>query len=64
MQATGSEQVWVTDITYLPTQGKFVYLSLITDAYSRKIVDWHVHARLQTEVPPTHRRIFDSRSMI
>ena len=49
VQATGSEQVWVADITYLPTQGKFVYLSLVTDAYSRKIVGWHVHASLQAE---------------
>jgi len=48
VRATGSEQVWVADITYLPTQGKFVYLSLVTDAYSRKIVGWHVHASLQT----------------
>jgi putative transposase len=46
---SGSEQVWVADITYLPTQGKFVYLSLVTDAYSRKIVGWHVHDSLQTE---------------
>ena len=43
------EQVWVADITYLPTQGKYVYLSLVTDAYSRKIVGHHVHASLQTE---------------
>jgi putative transposase len=47
--ATASEQVWVADITYLPTQGRFVYLSLVTDAYSRKIVGWHVHDSLQTE---------------
>ena len=46
---TGPEQVWVADITYLPTAGRFVYLSLVTDAYSRKIVGWHVHASLQTE---------------
>ncbi|WP_251476039.1 IS3 family transposase [Stenotrophomonas lactitubi] len=46
---TGSEQVWVADITYLPTQGKFVYLSLVTDAWSRKIVGWSVHETLQTE---------------
>lgn len=46
---TGSEQTWVADITYLPTAGKFVYLSLVTDAYSRKIVGWHVHESLQTE---------------
>jgi len=47
--ASASEQVWVADITYLPTQGKFLYLSLVTDAYSRKIVGWHVHESLQTE---------------
>lgn len=46
---SASEQVWVADITYLPTEGAFVYLSLVTDAYSRKIVGWHVHDRLQTE---------------
>ena len=44
-----SEQVWVADITYLPTRDKTVYLSLVTDAYSRKIVGWHVHASLQAE---------------
>jgi putative transposase len=49
IQVTGSEQLWVADITYLPTDGKFVYLSLVTDAHSRKIVGWHVHASLQTE---------------
>ncbi|MBU9364077.1 IS3 family transposase [Burkholderia multivorans] len=46
---TGPEQVWVADITYLPTAGPFVYLSLITDAFSRKIVGHHVHDSLQTE---------------
>lgn len=46
---TGPEQVWVADITYLPTAGAFVYLSLITDAFSRKIVGHHVHDSLQTE---------------
>lgn len=47
--AQGCEQVWVADITYLPTQGACAYLSLITDAYSRKIVGWHVHDSLHTE---------------
>jgi putative transposase len=46
---TGCEQLWVADITYLPTAGRTVYLSLVTDAYSRKIVGWHVHASLQAE---------------
>lgn len=46
---TGPEQVWVADITYLQTAGPFVYLSLVTDAYSRKIVGYHVHDGLRTE---------------
>lgn len=49
IEPTSSEQVWVADITYLPTQGRFVYLSLITDAWSRKIVGWSVHDSLQAE---------------
>jgi putative transposase len=49
VRAAACEQVWVADITYLPTNDKFVYLSLVTDAYSRKIVGWHVHDSLQTE---------------
>jgi putative transposase len=49
IRVTRSEQLWVADITYLPTADKFVYLSLVTDAHSRKIVGWHVHPSLQTE---------------
>lgn len=37
---TGPHQLWVSDITYISTAGGFVYLSLITDAYSRKIIGW------------------------
>nr|WP_315595579.1 IS3 family transposase [uncultured Cupriavidus sp.] len=46
---SAAEQVWVADITYLPTAQQTVYLSLVTDAYSRKIVGYHVHDSLQTE---------------
>ena len=47
--ATGPEQVWVADITYLPTVEGLAYLSLVTDAYSRKIVGHHVHDNLRAE---------------
>jgi len=43
------EEVWVADITYIPTQERFAYLSLVTDVYSRKIMGYHVHGSLQTE---------------
>lgn len=49
VQPYAAEQVWVADITYLPTHSGFVYLSLVTDAYSRKIVGHHVHDSLHTE---------------
>lgn len=46
--ANACEQLWVGDITYIPTQQQTVYLSLITDAYSRKIVGHHVHESLHS----------------
>ena len=41
------EQVWLSDITYLRTETGFVYLSLIMDAYSRKVVGHHLSAGLE-----------------
>ena len=46
-----SHQVYVSDITYLRTRQGFVYLFLITDAYSRKIVGWHLSKNLSMEGP-------------
>jgi len=42
-----ANQLWVSDITYIETAGGFVYLNLITDAYSRKIVGWAIGATLE-----------------
>ena len=41
------EQVWVSDITYLRTVNGFIYLFLVTDAWSRKIMGYHVSQRLK-----------------
>lgn len=46
---TAPDQAWVSDITYLKTREKFVYLSLVTDVYSRKIVGWNVDVSLAVE---------------
>lgn len=46
---TAPDQAWVCDITYLRTRNKFVYLSLVTDVYSRKIVGWNVDVSLAVE---------------
>lgn len=47
--ATGIEQIWVADITYVPTREGMSYLSLVTDVYSRKIVGHHVHDSLHAD---------------
>ncbi len=38
---SGPNQIWVSDITYIRTENDFVYLALIMDRYSRKIVGYH-----------------------
>lgn len=44
---TAPEQLWVSDITYIRTLEGFSYLSLMTDAYSRKIVGYALHPTLE-----------------
>jgi putative transposase len=46
--ATGPNQVWVADITYIRTREAFMYLGLITDRWSRKIVGYHLGDTLET----------------
>lgn len=48
-QVQAVEQLWVSDITYLRTKERFVYLSLITDAWSHKIVGYHVSQNLKAQ---------------
>ena len=47
----GASQLWVSDITYLSTENGFTYLSLVTDAYSRKIVGYHLSQQLKAQGP-------------
>lgn len=42
-----AHEAWVSDLTYIRTQEGFMYLSLITDAYSRKVVGYHVGDSLE-----------------
>lgn len=44
-------EIWVSDITYIETEEGVCYLSLITDAYSHKIVGWAVGPTLETLYP-------------
>ena len=42
MKLTGINQLWVADITYIRLQREFVYLAVILDAFSRKVVGWEL----------------------
>jgi len=40
MKLTGINQLWVADITYIRLKAEFVYLAVILDGFSRKVVGW------------------------
>jgi putative transposase len=48
---TGPEQIWVSDLTYLSTAKGFVYLSLVTDQYSKNIMGYYVSPTLELKGP-------------
>jgi putative transposase len=49
-KADGPDQLWVADITYIPTWAGFLYLAIVLDVWSRKIVGWAIEPHLRTEV--------------
>jgi putative transposase len=51
MQLTGVNQLWVADITYIRLQHQFVFLAVILDAYSRKVVGWELDRTLAARLP-------------
>ncbi len=48
-----SNEVWVSDITYIPLQNEFLYLALIMDLFSRKIVGWDLSRDVDTTLTLT-----------
>ena len=60
--ASGPNQKWVTDITYLPTDQGWVYLAVVLDLFSRKVVGWAMRDSLATPlVSAALRRAIESR---
>jgi transposase InsO family protein len=51
MKLTGVNQLWVADITYIRLHREFVYLAVILDAYSRKVVGWELDGTLVARLP-------------
>ncbi len=45
---TGPDQLWIADLTYLQLRGEFVYLAVVLDRWSRKVIGWQLSRSLQS----------------
>jgi putative transposase len=50
MKLTGIDQLWVADITYIRLKTEFVYLAVILDGFSRKVVGWWLERSLASRL--------------
>ena len=48
--AAGPDRLWVADITYVPTWAGFLYLAVVLDAWSRRVIGWAMATHLRTEL--------------
>jgi putative transposase len=48
--ASGPNQLWVADITFIPTAAGFLYLAVVLDVWSRKVIGWATANHLRTEL--------------
>jgi putative transposase len=49
-RASAPDQLWVADITYIPTWAGSIYLAIVLDVFSRKVVGWAIESHLRTEL--------------
>jgi putative transposase len=50
LELTGLNQLWVADITYIRLELEFVYLAVVLDAYSRRVIGWALERSLEDEL--------------
>jgi putative transposase len=48
--AAGPDQLWVADITYVPTGAGLLYLAVVLDAWSRRVIGWAMATHLRTDL--------------
>lgn len=57
MELSGTDQLWVADITYIRLETEFVYLAVVLDAFSRRVIGWALDRTMETELPLTALRM-------
>jgi len=50
LKRTGIDQLWVADITYIRLEMEFVYLAVVLDAYSRRVIGWALDRTLEDDL--------------
>jgi putative transposase len=50
MELTGIDQLWRADITYIRLETEFVYLAVVLDAYSRRVIGWALDRNLEDDL--------------
>ena len=50
IKLTGLNQLWATDITFIRLRNEFVYLAVVLDAYSRRVIGWALDRTLEAEL--------------
>jgi transposase InsO family protein len=48
--ASGPDQLWVADLTYVRTFHGFAYLAFVLDVYARRIVGWQIATSMRTDL--------------
>jgi len=67
LEATGPDQIWVGDVTYLRVNDQWRYLAVIMDKFSRKIVGWSLSAKRNVDLTltafkrATHNRLLQAK---
>jgi len=50
MEPTGIDQLWIADITYIRLETEFIYLAVVLDAYSRRVIGWALDRTLEDDL--------------
>lgn len=64
MVLTGMDQLWRADITYIRLREEFVYLAVILDAYSRRVIGWALDRTIEDELTLSALRMALSRRVV
>ena len=51
MELTGIDQLWIADITYIRLELEFIYLAVVLDAFSRRVIGWALDRHLEDDLP-------------